>query len=329
VTPQHVFPWLGCTRILTTLAVAQLVERDLVALDDTVGTHIQASGPRADCRLRHLLTHMGGFAVADSSEVAGSDAEMRNIAFSTPAEHPPGLKAVYHRSAAWRVLGEVVATVAGCDLETYIRRELWEPLGMNASYLSVDAEDRERLGDWLVLAERAAPIGAGWTGSAGVPPAQPSAHASAWFLERTDPDLGGHGPAHDLARPFEALITGNPIPIRDQMIVELLAGTHRVGLRDAAFSGGRIPWGLGFMVAGGFAGTVGHRSFGHDGLPGGRVLCDPEEGLVMVFLTSGLVGPTADAERLADVTTAVYEVAAPRPAAAWVDGDPDVVALRG
>ncbi|MEM9033951.1 MAG: serine hydrolase domain-containing protein [Actinomycetota bacterium] len=223
----------------------------------------------------------------------------------------------------------MTAAAAARPIQRYLRDEVWDRLGMEATYLGLDDADQERLADWAVPLERTGPTRSGWRGTAGVPPVQVAAHGGGVELARVDPDLGARGPAHDLGRLLEAVLLGGAPVLRDRKTVAAMISPNRIGLRDAAFAGERVPWGLGVMVAGAFAGTVGYRAFGHDGLPGGRALCDPDEGLVMVFLPSGVSGTEDDARRLAAVTDGVYDAAAPRPSAAWVTGAPEEVALRG
>ncbi|MEO1063846.1 MAG: serine hydrolase domain-containing protein [Actinomycetota bacterium] len=331
LTPHHLLPWLACTRLLGTVAVLQQWERGRVELDDPVNRYVAGwEGGKQACTIRHLLTHLGGFATIDTSEGDELDPTvlLEQVA-SAPADSPPGTRATYHRSAAWRVLAEVVRQIDGRPIQRYLREEVWDRVGMEATYLGLDEGDRERLEEWMVPLERVGPTRDGWRGNAGLPPIQVGVHGEAARLDRIDPDLGARGPAHDLGRLLEALLFGGGPILRERGTVTAMTAAQRSGLRDAAFGGHRIPWGLGVMVAGGFAGTVGHRSFGHDGFPGPRALCDPDEGLVLVFLPSGVAGPDHDANRLAAVTDAVYDAVAPRPSAAWLTNAPDELALRG
>ncbi len=331
LTPHHLLPWLGCTRLLGTVAVMQLWERGRLGLDDPVNRYLSGwEGGKQTCTVRHLLTHLGGFATIDTSECDETDPHVLvELIAAAPADSPPGTRATYHRSAAWRVLAEIVTRIDGRPFPRYLREEIWDRIGMEATYLGLDEADRGRLEEWVVPLERVGPTRSGWRGTAGLPPVQVGVHGEHAKLHRIDPDLGARGPAHDLGRLLEALLADAGSVLRERGTVTAMTAAQRVGLRDAAFGGNRLPWGLGVMVAGGFAGTVGHRAFGHDGLPGGRALCDPDEGLVLVFLPTGVAGPDDDAGRLAAVTDAVYDAVAPRPSAAWLTNAPEDVALRG
>ncbi len=331
LTPHHLLPWLGCTRLLGTVAVLQLWERGRLELDDHVNRYLSGwEGGKQACTVRHLLTHLGGFATVDTSECAETDPRtLLELIGDAQADSAPGTRATYHRSAAWRVLAEIVTQIDGRPIQRYLREEVWDRIGMEATYLGLEEGERERLEEWVVPLERVGATRSGWRGTAGLPAVQVGVHGEGAQLHRIDPDLGARGPAHDLGRLLEALLAGGGGLLRERGTVEAMTAAQRVGLRDAAFGGNRLPWGLGVMVAGAFAGTVGHRAFGHDGLPGGRALCDPDEGLVLVFLPTGIAGPDDDARRLAAVTDAVYDAVAPRPTAAWLTNAPEDVALRG
>ncbi len=329
VGPQHLLPWFGCTRMMTTAAIVQLWERGRLALDDPVSRWVPGwAGSKQAVTVRHVLTHLGGFATVDTTEVDLDHAECLSLIANHPAEHPPGRRAAYHRSAAWRVLAEIVRTCGGRTLGEYLQTEIWEPAAMVDTHLGLAAQTRG-LGPRLVLAEHTGVTRDGWRGHLGLTPTRPEVHRADWFVDRSDPDAGGRGPAGDLGRLLEALWGHRSCLLERAASSEASSTIHRAGVRDGAFGGARVPWGLGMMVAGGFAGAVGHRAVGHDGLPGGRALWDPDEGMAMVFLTNGLIGPVADARRLAQITEAVYEAVAPTPTGAVVRAEPSDVAMRG
>ncbi|MEM9609785.1 MAG: serine hydrolase domain-containing protein, partial [Actinomycetota bacterium] len=103
LTPHHLLPWLGCTRLLVTVAVMQLWERDRLLLDDEVRVHVSGwAGGKQACTIRHLLTHLGGFPGLDTSGGDEIDPhELSRQVREVEAESPPGTRAVYPRSAAW------------------------------------------------------------------------------------------------------------------------------------------------------------------------------------------------------------------------------------
>src|SRR4029079_442941 len=52
----------------------------------------------------------------------------------------PGQKAGYHQASSWLILGEVIRRVGGVPFSTYVRREIFEPLGMADSWIGMPPE---------------------------------------------------------------------------------------------------------------------------------------------------------------------------------------------
>ena len=71
----------------------------------------------------------------------------------------PGQKAGYHQASSWFILGEVIQRVSGLPFSTYVRREIFEPLGMADSWIGMPPEryleywDAGRIGAMWVTEE--------------------------------------------------------------------------------------------------------------------------------------------------------------------------------
>ena len=314
--PDHVMMWYSSVKPLTSVAILQLVESGSITLDDRVGRYIAAWGHGKEaCTIRHVLTHMGGFAGAETfdDDLPWADAIAR-IA-SHPAEYPPGTRASYHPSSGWKVLGEIVRVVDGRPIETYLAEEVMAPAAMADSWLGIPLADQERLG------ERLAPVH--WTGHTlpvvedGALTMQPyhieEIHDQPWHRAKVEPGGGGRGPASDLGRFYEALLLDGAARLfRRPETVSLLAACHRVGVADTTFAA-MLPYGLGVQVAGGLSGTIGYRAFGHGGMASSRGLCDPVEGLVMAYVCNGLANAFDNERRMTQVTDGVYAAVCPEP----------------
>jgi CubicO group peptidase (beta-lactamase class C family) len=315
--PDHITMWYSSTKPLTAVALLQLVERGHLGLDDRVGRYVSGWGAGKErCTLRHVLTHMGGFARAETFDDDISwDEAMARIA-AHPAEYEPGTRAGYHPSSGWKVLGEVVRVVDGRPIEVYLADEVMRPAGMADTWLGIPLADQERLGD------RLAPVH--WTGHV-VPVVEDGelsmrpyhveeVHDRPWHRAKVEPGGAGRGPAADLGRFYEALVLdGGARLFRRPETVSLLGACHRVGIADTTFLAAVLPYGLGVQVAGGISGRVGYRAFGHGGMASSRGLCDPVEELVMVLVCNGLPGPVENERRMTEVTEAVYAAVCPRP----------------
>ena len=59
MTPDTVILWMSATKPMTALAIAQLWERNRLALDDPIARHIPEFAPhgKESITLRHVLTH--------------------------------------------------------------------------------------------------------------------------------------------------------------------------------------------------------------------------------------------------------------------------------
>jgi CubicO group peptidase (beta-lactamase class C family) len=315
--PDHITMWYSATKPLTAVAVLQLVERGQLDLDDRVGRYVSGWGAGKEaCTLRHVLTHMGGFARAETFDADISWGEAIDRIAAHPAEYEPGTRAGYHPTSGWNVLGEIVRVVDGRPIEKYLADEVMRPAGMADSWLGIPVADQERLGD------RLAPVH--WTGHLvpmvkdGELSMQPyhveEVHDRPWHRAKVAPGGSGRGPAADLGRFYEALVLdGGARLFRRPETVSLLSACHRLGVPDSTFLGAVLPYGLGVQVAGGISGRVGYRAFGHGGMASSRGLCDPVEGLVMVLVCNGLPGPVDNDRRMTQVTEAVYAAVCPRP----------------
>ncbi len=314
--PDHLMLWYSSVKPLTAVAVVQLVERGHLALDDEIGRYVGGwGGGKERATVRHVLTHMGGFARAETfdDDLSWDEAVARIAAH--PADHPPGTWANYHPTSGWKILGEVIRVVDGRPVETYLREEVMAPAGMADSWLGVPLADQERLG------ERLAPVH--WNGHV-VPVLEDGGvvmrpyhiediHDQPWHRAKVEPGGGGRGPASDLGRFYEALLLdGAGRLFRRPHSLDLLAACHRRGVLDRIFLSS-APWGLGVQIAGSMSGTIGYRAFGHSGMASSRGLCDPVEGLVMAFVCNGLCGPIENERRMTEVTNAVYAAVCPEP----------------
>ena len=61
--PDSLMLWMSSVKPVAAIAILQLVERRLIDLDDRIAQHIPefAAGGKDGVRVRHVLTHTGGF----------------------------------------------------------------------------------------------------------------------------------------------------------------------------------------------------------------------------------------------------------------------------
>lgn len=304
--------WLSAGKPLVALAVVQLWEKGLLRLDQAVADIVPAFGVRGkeSVTVRQVLTHTGGFrSVVDLHRGSGSASELPGRVFQARLERhwTPGRRAGYHVLSGWYALGEIVAQVTGVPTCQYVREQVLEPAGMADSWLLLPSDAASRYG------RRLAGI---YDTSDG--PLEPRYQ----WLAATDapcvPGAGARGPARELGRFYEVLLSGGlgpGGPVLSPVAVEAMVARHRVGLVDETF-GVAMDWGLGLIIDGkhygraapyGFGPHASPRTFGHGGNQSSVGYADPEYGLAVAAVVNGMPGPEAHHQRFERLNRAIYE----------------------
>jgi CubicO group peptidase (beta-lactamase class C family) len=172
---DHVFRAFSSTKLVTSIAVLQLVEDGRIGLDEPVSTWIPQLADRRVLRpgatsiddteparrpitVRHLLSHSSGLsyglldpgttmyrAYAERKVLsdARSLAELADTLATLPLAFHPGESWEY--SIGIDVLGHLVETLTGRRLGDAFRARILEPLGMRDTGFVVPESDRDRL----------------------------------------------------------------------------------------------------------------------------------------------------------------------------------------
>jgi CubicO group peptidase (beta-lactamase class C family) len=118
--------------VATTTAVMLLVDEGKMRLDDPVSRwlpHFTGRG-REQVTIRQLLTHTGGLPAAMPVRDFGSDGDrLFRVVSSVDLVQAPG-EAVLYSDVGFVVLGLAAANAAGQPLPSFLRKRVWEPLGM-------------------------------------------------------------------------------------------------------------------------------------------------------------------------------------------------------
>lgn len=133
------------------VGVLQLVDRGLVELDAPISRYLpwlRFAEPGAADRItvRHLLTHTSGISTfvgnRTQSDVSMEPGALRRraelLADVTPGT--PGADWQYSNSN-YQLLGALIEQVSGLDYPTYVRKNIFEPLGMRHSFVLVPPPD--------------------------------------------------------------------------------------------------------------------------------------------------------------------------------------------
>ena len=133
------------TKAMTVVALGMLVDEGKVRWDDPVIRHLP--GFRVDdpyvtreLTVRDLLTHRGGLGNADqlwTSTDYTTEEIIRRVATIAPA-YSMRSRFIY-QNIMYAVAGEVVAAASGMSWAEFLRRRIFEPLGMNATEATLGA----------------------------------------------------------------------------------------------------------------------------------------------------------------------------------------------
>lgn len=318
LTRDHLMLWLSSTKPVPAVAIAQLWERGLLELDDPVALHVPefAANGKEGITLRHLLTHTGGIRMLDTGWPHRSWEEIiaKICAMKPEPRWVPGQKAGYHQASSWFILGEVIRRVGGLPFSTYVRREIFEPLGMADSWIGMPTERYLEYWD-------AGRIGAMWATEENREGEELKDHGwdSAERVTRPSPGGNGYGPMRELGRFYEMLLGRGSWRAQRILLpqtVEAFTTPHRVGMVDVTFKH-MLDWGLGFIVNSvqygaetvpyGYGHHASPRTFGHSGYRSSTGFADPERGLAVALAFNGTPSNERHEVRIRSVLDAVYE----------------------
>ncbi|MBY0400886.1 beta-lactamase family protein [Myxococcota bacterium] len=318
LTRDTIFRIYSMTKPITSVAVMILVERGELLLSDPVSKHIpELAGmkvlrapdsplgdvvpARREMTVRDLLTHTSGLASSlpgvgtpKAIERAYAEADLRGSQTSltpeawirgvakVPLVHQPGSKFLYGVSTD--VLGHLVAVVSGMPFEAFLRREIFEPLGMVDTGFHVPAEKLDRF---------AANYGPGPDGKLMLVDApRTSRYATPPAFQS---GAGGLVSTIDDYLRFCEMLRRNGESggrrILSRKSIELMTLNHLTdGERDVPMLTGWFPgqgFGLGFSVVeelapGATLGSVGQ--YGWGGAAGTYFWVDPEEDLIAILM---------------------------------------------
>ncbi len=147
VTTENIFRIYSMTKLVTSIAAMQLVERGQLTLDGDLSPLLpdmekipilkdgQLQKATNSITLRHLLSHTSGFGYsatdAELSKFDRSKWEYRDL----PRRFEPGTAFLYGTSTDW--VGRLVEKVSGLSLEEYFAKNIFKPLKMSRTFFVV------------------------------------------------------------------------------------------------------------------------------------------------------------------------------------------------
>lgn len=312
LTADTLMLWLSSTKPVAAVAIMQLIERKLLALDDSVAAYIPEFGnhEKASVTIRHLLTHTVGFQAVDINPLEMNwDTIIERICDARlQPEWPPGQRAGYQPSVSWYILGELVRRTDGRHFSAYARQEIFEKLGMRDSWVGMPVDVYRAYGDRIAL--------------------MPEMRRTSRRVQRYSTEAGatacvpggnGYGPMRELAMLYEMLLGGgmrSGVRILSEASVEQMTARQRVGMFDETFRH-TMDWGLGLIINSnrygpetvpyGYGRHASERAFGHGGSQSSVGFADPEHGLVVAIALNGMPGERKHNARIREINSAIYE----------------------
>lgn len=150
---QHTLASIGSiTKAFTATAILKLAEQNKLKLTDPLNKYFpNVPADKAAITIHQLLTHSSGF--HEFLKEDGGDYEKLNKevflkrAFAEPLAFTPGMKAIY-TNVGMSLLGIIIEQLTGHDYETYLKKFLFQPLGIkNIGYhYPISAKDTIAVG---------------------------------------------------------------------------------------------------------------------------------------------------------------------------------------
>lgn len=143
VTSSSLFRIASMSKSFATMAILKLRDEGKLDLDDPAYLYIPAlkklKYPTVDAphiTIRHLMTHGAGFPEDNpwgDRQLADTDKELlalieKQLSFS----NPPGISYEYS-NLGFALQGMIITNVSGMPYQDYIKKNIWEPLGMKTA----------------------------------------------------------------------------------------------------------------------------------------------------------------------------------------------------
>jgi CubicO group peptidase (beta-lactamase class C family) len=267
VRPDTIFAIASITKPIVATAIMQLVERGLLLVNDPVAVHIPEFGcnGKGAVTVKHLLTHTSGLDESYQAPLRERGAPREEFvrgACASFIKWEPGTRYEYCNASFW-VLGELIERLSGARLEEYLRRHVFEPLGMRDTGFTFTESQRERIS--AVAAD------------------QPEQGLEFWLrlAEYAHPAGGLFSTAHDLVQFGRAFLNGGTLDGRRLLSPPSIAAmteNHTPGLPEQR--------GLGWALRRWPGEPCGAPGYGHGGATGTQLRIYPELDLVAVFLAN-------------------------------------------
>lgn len=307
-TNATLYPVFSCTKAIIAAAAWILIGERMLDPAERVAEIIdefRINGKQA-VTVEQLLMHTCGFPGAPMPPMEWPDRRKRLDRFASwRLEWPPGSRFVYHPTASFWVLAEILERRSGGDFRAFIRNRIAAPAGLEDLNVGLDRSKHSRVADLVLVGGQPA---AAELKRIGLSDVSQSADAAEHAL------LGINQPAiREVGIPGGGgLMTAGELALFYQSLLGHLDGSRDIGiwqrekLEDALrvrcgeltdpMLGIRVNRALGVVLAGddgrgiyrGFGAGNSAAAFGHGGAGGQIGWADPASGLSFAYCTNGM-----------------------------------------
>ena len=286
MTEDTIFDLASLTKVVaTTTSVMKLMEEGRIRLNDSIAQFIPEFGKygKAGITIRHLLTHTSGLRPDLELEVEfhGADEAIRRAIEEVPTA-PPGERFVYS-DINFFLLGDIVRRVSGEPLDQYVKRQIFDPLGMKETAFLPPESWRPRIAPTEACRARAWPCG-----GADVPFLRGVVHdPTARRMDGVAGHAGLFSTAADLSRFCRMLLAGGRLgsvrALSPATVARMASPSTPPELRAVR--------GLGWDIDSTYSSNRGElfpigSSYGHTGFTGTSMWLDPATKSYVIFLSN-------------------------------------------
>ena len=288
IREDGMFLLASISKPLTYLGALKLVERGKLNLSDPVARYIPdfAAHHKDTTLVQHLFTHTSGLPdmLPDNDQLRRQQAPLERFIQGairdTVPRFPPGTQYSY-QSMGTLVVAELIQRISGMTIHEYLKKELFDPLGLQSIGLGSRGLDRAR----LVRVQ--------------TPPGRDSKQwgwNSRYWQELGAPWGGVFSSPMDLAVISQLMINGGThdgVRILSPSMVEMATTNRLNDYSDLPESTRRtLPWGLGWQMnhpgtSGSWSDLLDRQAFGHTGATGTMLWIDRDrDGFCMLLTTA-------------------------------------------
>jgi CubicO group peptidase (beta-lactamase class C family) len=289
IGPDAMFLLASITKPITYLGAMLLVERGQLCLSDRVTHYLPefAAHGKKDTLVFHLFTHTSGLPdmLPNNTELRREHAPLRKFLEGAVRDtiplFRPGTQLRY-QSMGTAVVAEIIQRLSGQSIAQFLRREIFEPLGLKSTGLGSQSFPRDRLVR-VQVPEYQAGSDFDWN--------------STYWQELGAPWGGLFSTPEDFAVICQLMLSGGSwagVRLLSPAAVRMMTTNRLDDLPDLPEPVRRTqPWGLGWRLN--HSGTpdswgdlLRRQVFGHTGATGTMVWMDPQTGGFCLLLTSAL-----------------------------------------